>query len=101
MAKIKAKARPKPKAKPKAKTKAKGKVEIGAGVKVYEPPDFGRQDAICSKIDPATNVIDAELVQSGRRLRNIKHRDDIADDDTSSTYWIELPAGYAPGSEGH
>lgn len=76
---------------------ARPSIAVGRGVKVYEPPAFGRQDAICTKVSNSTGVVDARLSRSGRTIRNIKYSDDVGD---NTPYWVELPINYAAGSEG-
>ncbi len=75
-------------------------VAIGQGVKVYLAPHFGRQDAVVVRVvDGGKQVINAKIVRTGRIARDLVYKTSLLAGERG--YWIELPDGYVPGSEGH
>lgn len=75
-------------------------VGIGDGVKVYLPPDFKRVDCLVTAYDEKTLRISARGVTDKTfEVHDIPYNmgDDIKDSDP---YWVQLPPGYKPGSEG-
>lgn len=72
------------------------------GVKIYRGPGYGREDAVITRIDNGTGVIDAVTVKKGDVVTGLIYYLDLGDSPTPTTdYWVELPAGYVPGSQGH
>lgn len=74
-------------------------IKVGRGVKIYTAPDYGRQDASVVSVNNTTGVIDARTVKRPKTYRNIPYVSDAPEG--AEVYWIELPEGYSPGSEGH
>jgi len=74
-------------------------ISIGRGVKVYQSPNFGRQDANCTAVNNSTGIISATIVSSGITVTSIKFSLDMTATDLKC--WRELPVGYVAGSEGH
>ena len=79
---------------------ARPNIAVGRGVKYYEEAHhgFGRQDATCLRVDNVEGIIDLRTAQTNRRINNVAYRDDITNN--IDPYWVELPEGYVPGSEG-
>lgn len=83
------------------RSSARSIIEVGRGVKFYEEDHhgFGRQDATCLRVDNDEGVIDLRCVLSNRRINNVSYVAFI--DNDIDSYWVDLPVGYVPGSEGH
>jgi hypothetical protein len=77
-------------------------VNVGDGVKVYLYPEFGRQDASVTRVHKL-GVINCRTIKDNQDHVNIDHFNiAFADPELEpESYWVELPAGYVPGSEGH
>ena len=73
-------------------------IEVGRGIKIYQAPNYGREDARCIGVDNSTGIINARTVRQPKTYRDIPYRDDS--DDATPIYWTELPVDYEPGSGG-
>ncbi len=74
-------------------------MKLGDGVKIYQSPTYGREDATITQIDNATGIIRARTAKTSRVINNVVHVDNS--NNTTAVYWNQLPSGYVPGSEGH
>ena len=77
---------------------ARPQISVGQGIKVYRAPTFGRADGIVLEYASNTGTVTARLVKSKVVVSGLKYRTDAAE---GEDYWVELPDGYDPGSEGH
>jgi hypothetical protein len=78
---------------------ARPSIEPGRGVKVFEPPAFGRQDARATAVDNQTGIITAQIVADGRVVAGLAYCDDLPADSVAAC-WRELPIDFTPGSQG-
>lgn len=71
-------------------------VKVGDYVKVYEPPAFGRADAVVTRVND-DGTIEARILADGAEVSGLVYKTKAGDGPTPVyAYWTELPEGWVP-----